>query len=557
MATYSRYWRKNRSKHKATELALGLRALRKVAGHIGNNVKPVYWKGMIDDDNSAITLDTREFPEHYPIRHKNFDLLTSQVAYMGLASVEWTDWVKDSVKRKFDIPGNVRPYLDAILDAAENIYIHELAMPHVWSFYLSGLREIELAEIKRDPGLPPSPESLALAWRKKSYLQDLPDQLHHYYHDPLAVLDNFSDPIRETTILPTVNDRRDRRIELYSKMWTGVFKIISEWEEFLLNPDAVNMFDQEGPKDSLPEPEEESRDGEEEEKREDTSGLDPDLTGEINTILEEEEINLTQDIAAMVQDPEAKSMETFFRRGMARIDIRPDEQQVKHLRKIFRAQETLIRRSRNKHVKRGLSEGKLDARRLYRAPLDGKVFKHRQAPGTDHLWQICLVADASASMAGRGQRKKPWAIAEKAFVTVAEAMKGFRNSLDIYAYNAEQNRSYLTRLYQRGELFSVEPTGKTPSGQAIMAAAMILNKKFKKSMIIHITDGAANCGLRLGDAVNYCLKNHIEVFTIGCGCTPQTREFLKESFPAGHVYFMKNINYLAEGLAVLLRRNLL
>jgi len=105
------------------------------------------------------------------------------------------------------------------------------------------------------------------------------------------------------------------------------------------------------------------------------------------------------------------------------------------------------------------------------------------------------------------------------------------------------------------------PAGRTPSGQAIMAAATLLNKKLnrkqKKKMIIHITDGAANCGLPLSDAVKYCRRNNIEAYTIGCGCTPQTRNFLRESFPLGHVYFLKNINYLSAGLEHLFKRKIL
>ena len=41
MEAYSEYWRKNRSHHDATELALSLRALRKVAGHISKKLKPI------------------------------------------------------------------------------------------------------------------------------------------------------------------------------------------------------------------------------------------------------------------------------------------------------------------------------------------------------------------------------------------------------------------------------------------------------------------------------------------------------------------------------------
>ena len=76
-------------------------------------------------------------------------------------------------------------------------------------------------------------------------------------------------------------------------------------------------------------------------------------------------------------------------------------------------------------------------------------------------------------------------------------------------------------------------------------------------MIIHITDGAANCGLPLSDAVDYCLRNNIDVFTIGCDCNQQTRDFLHEAFPPERLYFMKNIDYLAEGLERLFKQKML
>ena len=164
-------------------------------------------------------------------------------------------------------------------------------------------------------------------------------------------------------------------------------------------------------------------------------------------------------------------------------------------------------------------------------------------------------------MAGKRERQNPWHIAEKTFASLTTAATGFKNVIDIYAYSAKKNIGTLTQLWHGGELYSVLPEGRTPSGQAIMTVAKLLSKelkrKKKKKMIIHITDGAANCGLRLSDAVKYCHSKNIDVYTIGCGCTPQTQDFLEESFPDGHVYFMKDIDYLSVGLAHLFKRNIL
>ncbi|MCP4750013.1 MAG: hypothetical protein GY866_03915 [Proteobacteria bacterium] len=560
MTNFSRFWRKNRSRHKATELALGLRALRKVTGHIGSSVKPVYWKGMAEANDHSILVDMQSIPEKFPISFKNFDLLVGKVVLEGLASVEWTDWVKDKTRKKAaDVPETALPFLDAFLEAAEEVYVNELARPYVWSSYLKKFWETEMVETERDPVLPPSPASLAQIWKKKSILGQVPDHLHFYYDDPLEILDRYASPLRELAVLSTPGERRDKRIDLYLEIWSEMFEAISEWEIFHQNPEAVNMFDEDGPQADLPEDEDKNDSDQADDQEEDpeAGSLEPDLADEISSMLEEGEHDLTQDIAMAVQDPEAKSMETFFKRGSALMDVHPDAVQVSRLRRIFREQEAQIRRTRNKHIRRGLLEGKLDARRLYRVPIDGKTFKTKQAPGTDDLWQICIVADASASMAGKGGGRKPWGIAERTFAAITEAAKGFRNRIDIYAYNAEAKKCTLTKLYHGGRLYSVVPLGRTPSGQAIMAAAMVLDRKYKKSMIIHITDGAANCGLRLNDAVNYCLNSGVEVFTIGCGCTKQTRQFLRESFPPGCVYFMKSIDYLSAGMEYLFKRRIL
>ena len=561
MTTYSRYWRKNRSIHEATELALSLRALRKVAVHIGKIVKPVFWKGMVDADNTAILLDAEMIQGRYPIPFKDFDILVARVAFEGLASIEWTDWIRDKVIRSVpDLSENEKLYLKALLEAAECIYLDELARPHVWGLYLSNLWLTEFFVDQRDPRLPPSPASLGYIWIRKTILGQYPDQLHYYYDEVIDLLTNRTNAIRDLASLPSLSTRRKRRIELYLDMWSGIYEIISEWEEFQLNSDDINMFDEAGPKAELPD-EEDNKEAKEEGENQANGALEWDLAEEVRSIMEEGETDLTRAIAVAVHDPEARPIETIIKRGETRSNVRPDELQIRRLMRIFREQETLIRRSRRRDIRRGLIEGKLDARRLYRVPINGRVFKNKQAPGSENLWRICIVADASASMAGKSERQKPWYIAEKTFASIAEAATGFRNVLDIYAYSAEKNICTLTQLWHGGELYSVLPTGRTPSGQAIMAAATLLNKKFnrkqKKNMIIHITDGAANCGLPLSDAVKYCHRNNIDVYTIGCGCTPQTRDFLRESFPVGHVYFMKDINYLSVGLEHLFKGKIL
>ena len=201
--------------------------------------------------------------------------------------------------------------------------------------------------------------------------------------------------------------------------------------------------------------------------------------------------------------------------------------------------------------------GKVDARRLYRVPLDGKIFKRNDISDYDYSWNISIVADASASMGGKDAFYKPWTVAEQTFVSLAEAAKGFINQIEVYGYQEQGGRCNIIRLYQKGQLYTIYPTGRTPSGQAIMAAALLMKKANRKKLIIHITDGAANCGLNVIDALQYCQKNGIDLITIGCGCNLQTEQFLIERYPRGTVYLMDDIRGLPEGLEMLFQKKLL
>jgi len=343
----------------------------------------------------------------------------------------------------------------------------------------------------------------------------------------------------------TLQERRDRRSDLYQRIWSELWEVISKWELFRPNLDTV------------PVSESQVDIAADEQHGLGIGSFGRELANEISWIMEEGVLDLTGEILAAVQDPAAKSLETFLKNGSVFMDFQPDTAQVKRLQRIFREHVAQERRARNRNLRRGLLEGKLDPKRLYRVPIDGKTFKNKQAPGFDDLWQICIVADASSSMAGKGGNMRPWRIAERTFATVIQAAREFRNQIDIYAYIGESNKCTLTRLYHGKRLYTIAPRGDTPSGQAIMAVATLLDRKYKKSMIIHITDGAPNSGLPLQDAVNYCEKNGIQVFTIGCGCTPFTQQFLKESFPPGYVYCMKSIDYLSEGLETLLKQQIL
>ena len=563
---YSRYWRKNYSRLEATELATALTAMRKVAGHIGSNVKPIYWQGMSASKDNSIILNPAEVRGIYPIPFRKIDLLVGEVVREAFWCIEWGDWVKNQVKQRASpSTEEMKDYLSSFISAAEDLYIDEQVRPTVWRLYLSKYFRTIIHKRERDPSLPPTASSLANIWRERIFFQTLPANLHPYYDDLIGILMEYSDAIRQVKKLSTLTARRNRRVGIYLEMWDRISSIIKEWEKPAPSPDGVSIQDESGPKVKMPEAGEEKEENHDRDdakessdmKEEEPPGLDEELAAQISFKLEEGESDLTQHISVAIEDPQAKAMNTIFSRAVAKCNVSADQSQVERLKRIFQKQKAFIRRSRIRGIIRGVDMGKIDARRLHRVPLDGKIFKRKDISGSDYSWNISIVADASASMAGRGIIDRPWTVAEQTFVSLTEAAKGFFNHLEVFGYQEQTRRCNVVRLYQGGELYTILPTGQTPTGQAIMAAAMLMKKDDRRKLIIHITDGAANCGLNVVDALEYCQKNRIELITIGCGCNLQTRQFLLERYPRGTVYLMDDIQNLPEGLENLFRDRLL
>ena len=434
----SKYWRINRSRHEATELALALRAMRKVAGHIGKNIKPVFWRGMTADDNRSIILDPGMFYGKYPIPHRLCDILVGQVVYEGLFSMEFGEWVENKVIAVTpDLTKGDKTYLVNIVAAAESIYINECVNSQIWSVYLNRYFSDSFEKEKRDDRLPPTPESLSNMWKKSAILGAGSDNRHHYYEDPLVLLAGYENRIRAIALTSSLSVRRERRVALYSGLWLDLKQIISQWETFELNPDAINFPDEGAPKGKpdLYQDQDETGEGEEADALEKSlRGLTPELADDVSVMLEEGGDEY-RSIAVALQEPGAKAMETRIQKGDVKSDIQPDMVQVRRMKKIFKKQEILIHQVSRKKTRRGLSEGKLDPLRLHRVPLDGKVFKNKQRPDADYHWQICIIADASASMSGKDapagvqqRMRRPWEIAEEEFRLSCRGGKGASQS---------------------------------------------------------------------------------------------------------------------------------
>ena len=226
-------------------------------------------------------------------------------------------------------------------------------------------------------------------------MEDVPNGLHFYYDDPLEILTQSVAEIKKVAWQSSLRSRRESRISLYQEIWSSLEAVISGWEIFLFAEDAIGIPDQDAPPGDLDKDLDELKAGDEEDDQKENGKLGQELVDQINAILEDEESDLAKNVAVAVSEPEARSMPVEFKRGQALANAQADPILVKRLKKIFHEQEALIRKSRKRYYRRGLFEGRLDHRRLYRVPLDGRVFKNRENPSPDYLWHICLVTDAT------------------------------------------------------------------------------------------------------------------------------------------------------------------
>ncbi len=554
MTSYSKYWRTNYSKDKAVELAFGLRALRKVAGYLGQNVKSVYWEGMIDSSlkSRSIVIDTKQIQNIYPIAFNTFDIMVGQVLKEGIASIEWTEWVYEKVYNRSDYMSDLlEPYFKAIISASENIYVYEHSKREkIWSLYLLNYIKNETKHNISDPSFEPTPQSLADVWIGKTILNKAYNSLHFYFLLPIGILNKYTVKIQNIVQIKSVGQRRDTRIDIYIKLWNEFAAAILKINNWIVPHSYPNLIFKNQNEQNM----DEQNDLDEDQPY---SPLDKDIANQVLEEVDQDMADLTNNIIKVVSDPQAGVMPTIFKKGIAKSNTKADMHQVARLKQIFKSQESLIKRVKKRQFKRGTLEGKLDPKRLYRSPINGRVFKLRENKSPDYFWHICIVADASASMTGKEGHNKPWLTAEQVFISLAAAAKGFNNHLDIFSYCEDKKKCVLTKLFHGNTLYSVLPTGQTPSGQAILGAAMLLKKKYKKTMIIHITDGASNCGLRISEAISYCNKNKINLYTIGCGCNFQTKQFLSQYFPPKNLFFMNNINSLAAGIERLFNQTML
>lgn len=530
---YSDFWRRNKSSQEAVELANVLRALRKVAGHIGMNVGNIIWSGMYSEPApDTIQLDPVFVYNHYPVPPGKMDILVGIVVHEAYHKREWSDFVWNEVEK--GVPGILpldRDILWRMVCTGEDIYIDHLAAKKILGLYVKKARDYLFARPERSLTAVPTPATLFYLWHRKMLDQVEWPEIHPEYHKPLRVLvDRTPELLATTNETYSLVDRCKKRSVFYLGLWEDIKDYLLPWER-----DPIEYF----------KPVKKSAGGK---KKAAVPGgkqgpvMSPELAAKIEQFLAAGTADLTPLIKAVCgDDPDLipTSLWDFS------IPARPmaDPYLVARLKGIFQTYADRVQ-----IINRGLESGKVDRSRLYRAPIDGRCFLVRQSMA-DLSWNISILVDASASMYG-----SRWRVVENTVAALKKALEGNKNKLSAFGYLEHDGVAVISNLIRKDKLFSLPPHGRTPSGQAIFAAALLMPQEGRRRFIIHITDGESNCGCSVQSALEYCKKVKIDIVTLGCGY--KDRDILVRQYGKS-LQFLDYFEQLPKALENLLRRKIL
>lgn len=532
---YSGFWRVNKYYNEPYELASVLRALRKVAGHVGMNVGTVIWSGMSSNPPPGVITVNPDFVHgEYPVPADKMDILVGAVAHEAFHQREWSDLVWQEMEKRFAEKGirdvKEKDILWKILNTGEDIFIDWLAGKSVLGLYVKKTRDFLFARLARDLSPPPGIEALMELWKR--WVLDDPGYggAAGHYGPVLEVLSARTPGFLERAESGAVVDRCKFRADFYLSLWDELGGEIGSWrvEKFTCPHLGGNAAG--GPREAK------TLFGRQ------RSVMSVELADLIEQHLARDSADLTPLIREICgNDPDV--LPTIIWDSNVIDDARIDPYLVARLKIVFQAYADRV-----KVKNRGISAGVIDRSRLYRAETTGNCFFNRQmsaVPG----WSFVILVDASMSMRGH-----PWNLVKNTVAALYKAIEGSGNKLDVFAYHEHDGVVVISRLIKDNRLYFITPSGRTPSGQSIIAAALQIDKGPRRKLIIHITDGESNCGCSLDRAFEYCRKEKIELVTLGCGY--KEKELLIKQY-GKYLQFLDYFEQLPKALENLLMRKLL
>lgn len=492
-------WRKNTSSLEAVELANLLRALRKVAGHLGENVGHIEYAGMSTACDYGILIEPEMVMGRYPVPAEKVDYLVGLVVHEAINRIEWSEHVWKGLEAAMEaMTPRAKVIFQKLVRTGEAIYMDMRSEQTVFGFYTPIVREkafrLECKRFKKDR---PSVDGLMLSWQQCAFDPSIMPDMPSDYDSPMGDLMRIAGELKLISLdTAGVIRRCDQRVSLFLRVWKGIEPEITDWkiidkQLFWFSYSTVTGG---------------------EKKREIVPGsgknkkLPSVLARDIETRLYGDSVDMTpliRSVAGYENEDVAPMSRWDFQTASHPV---VDRKMIGRLRAVFSHYA-----ERNKLMNRGLSSGRVDHRRLYKAAIDGRCFKSMdKIPNFD--WSVGLLVDASGSMRGN-----KWQMVENTIATIHNALSGYRNRLSAWAYFEVSGICMISRLISKNHLFSVPPAGQTASGQAIIAAASMMPANVKRNLLIHITDGESNFGCDVSYGLEYCKQKKIQLITLGCG----------------------------------------
>ena len=498
----SEFWRKNTSSTEAVELANLLRALHKVAGHLGPNVGSIEYTGMSHGGRSAIVIDPDLVLGQYPVPSEKVDYLVGLATHEALHRIEWSDRVWKLLEPAFaQMAPLARIGFQKIIYVGEDIYVDHIADQSIFGLYTKKAREKALSEAKeRLRSGEVSIDALVYLWWTVTWAEETGDSIASAYRGPLATLLHLTRELQGIHHQPEgVTARCQRRADLYCGTWHLVQGQIASWKlidkRLYWFPSSSEQGQNERHDNGVPN------------GGASNGVLPPLLAQELELLMAVHSSDITPIIRSIVGYENEDVVPTS--RWDFNIPVHPviDRRLVSRLRVVFQNYA-----ERRKIVSRGLLSGKMDRRRLYRAPISGRCFNQvDRLPSLE--WSVTLLIDASGSMRGN-----KWRMVEHTIANVHKALTGYRNHVRAYAYFEVDRVCMISQLIKGDQLLSVPPSGQTASGQALIAAAYFMSKERARKLMIHVTDGESNFGCDVQHGIDYCRQQHVNLVTLGCGC---------------------------------------
>ncbi|MDA8233347.1 MAG: VWA domain-containing protein [Clostridia bacterium] len=541
----SEYWRTNKSPIETKELANLLYSIRKITSYIGPHVGNVIWNGMRSTAEATdIAINPQLVMGRYPIPGNKTDIVIGTVISEALKKAEWSQRVIDQTFIKYakvQVEANYR--LKMFLDIAEQIYVDIVSNRSILGLYTEKVRQTKFNETKKYFVQPPSFGELINIWWLMAgdrsgckYQEDFTHEvynvrgynLEYYYLRPLRLLNSIiKELIEECPKIRSVVDRCNYRVTLYVRVWKELIDMTRFWMvdayDPILMPKAIDINELVS---------KESGDA--------LKAIQATLAREVEASLTQNVFDLTDDIRIIcgedadivpikVTDYVIPLIEPLDRELMYRLYVALKSHAKK--RNIFT---------------RGLKNGKLDSRRLFRAPINGNIF-HYKKQKLEMNSHVVLLVDATGSMGG-----PKWKQVQRIYNALYEAVNSFNKTTRVFAYSEVRGECIITELTPLHRVLNtVKPQGKTASGEAIIATALMLKKSVKRPFIIHLTDGASNWGADVKHAINFCKEKKINLMSLGFRCSPSNKTALKKEYEK-QVVFIDSIKELPKEFAKLL-----